>query len=40
MLGNIVNPVPAVYASNFQATIGIDIAQPNNGGVQLQPADF
>lgn len=39
-MDNVVNPVPAMYVTNFQGSIGVDTAVPNGGGLQLQPATF
>ncbi len=39
-LSNIVNPVPALATGEFHGSIGIDIAVPNGGGVQLTAASF
>ncbi len=39
-LGNILNPVPAIYTGEFNGVIGTDISVPVGGGVQLYPAAF
>lgn len=40
VIGNVLNPTPAVYTGEFIGTIGDDIAQPDGGGIQLSAANF
>lgn len=39
-MGNILNPVPAIYTGEFNGVIGSDVSVPVGGGVQLYPAAF
>lgn len=40
VVGNVLNPSPAIYTGTFSGTIGIDIAVPRTTGVQLTPGIF
>ena len=37
LVGNVLNPSPAIYTGTFSGTIGTDIAVPRTTGVQLTP---
>ena len=40
VIGNVVNPTPAVFISGLIGTIGVDVGQPAGGGIQLTAATF
>ena len=40
VIGNVVNPTPAVFTGEFIGTIGDNVAQPDGGGIQLTAAAF
>jgi len=37
IVGNVLNPTPAILTGGFSGTIGIDVAVSKNTGIQLTP---
>jgi hypothetical protein len=37
VVGNVLNPSPAIYTGTFSGSIGIDVAVPRSTGMQLTP---